>query len=113
MKEEEENYENMKQQLIEVTREKHFNLRKEDPKFQKVEKVKLEQEKIYLNRKENLLMKLHNNEQTLLKRQQQKKKDTEELKKINEQKQKRKDIVKENYLKKLEIRRKELSKKLK
>lgn len=103
----------MKQKLIEVTKEKHFTLRKEDPKFQKVERVKLEQEKIYLSRKEKLLLKLHSHEQTLLKRQQKREKETEELKRINEEKQKRKDIVKENYLKKLEARRKELSKKLK
>ena len=44
LKEEEENYEAMKQKLIEITKEKHYNERKEDSRFQKVEKVKLEHE---------------------------------------------------------------------
>ena len=34
----------MKQKLIEITKEKHYNERKEDSRFQKVEKVKLEHE---------------------------------------------------------------------
>jgi hypothetical protein len=59
------------------------------------------------------MIKFHHNDQIIKERQKERDKNTEELKKKNEQKQKRKDMIKEAYLQKLDSRRKELSDKLK
>jgi hypothetical protein len=59
------------------------------------------------------MIKFHHNDQIIKERQKERERNTEELKKKNEEKQKRKDLIKEAYLKKLDLRRKELSDKLK
>lgn len=113
LQDEEKNYENMKKELINMTKEKPLDQRPEDSKAKKLEKVKRECERRYQTRKENLLIKFHHNEEILKERQLKQQRETEELRKVNEIKQQRKEIVKQNYLNKLEKRRKELSKKLK
>ena len=80
LKEEEENYETMKQQLIEIKKQKITNQNPQDPKSLKIEKVKLEQEQIYLKRKENLLIKFHHNEEVLKERAKEREIETERLK---------------------------------
>jgi nucleolar protein involved in exit from mitosis len=108
LKEEEENYEKLISNRL-------FNNQvvRNNWKEAKRELVLKENEKRYKEQKENLMIKLHQNEEVLKERQKKREKEIEELKRINEEKQKRKEIVKENYLKKLEKRRQELSKKLK
>lgn len=110
LQDEEKNYENMKKELINMTKEKPLDQRPEDSKAKKLEKVKRECERRYQTRKENLLIKFHHNEEILRERQKKQQRETEELRKVNEIKQQRKEIVKQNYLNKLEKRRKELSK---
>ena len=113
LRDEEENYERMKQELIKIKTEKPFISHEENIKSDKIARVKRENELRYQTRKENMMLKLHHNEEILKQRQRKREKDTLELKKINEKKQLRKEVVKETYLKKLDSRRKELSKKLK
>lgn len=112
LKDEELNYDNMIKELIQHKKEKPKFEQDDDMRINKLERVKLENEKRYLTRKENLMIKFHHNEQVIKERQKEREKFTEELKKKNEEVQIRKDMIKENYLKKLEMRRQELSEKL-
>jgi predicted patatin/cPLA2 family phospholipase len=51
LKDEEENYENMKKELIQLTKEKPLFNKISDMETNKLERVKLESEKLYLIRK--------------------------------------------------------------
>jgi predicted patatin/cPLA2 family phospholipase len=51
LKDEEENYENMKKELIQLTKEKPLFKKDNDMETNKLERVKLESEKLYLIRK--------------------------------------------------------------
>lgn len=76
LKDEEEHYENMKREL--------GKLRKgivDSSRAEKLEKVKKHSERIYQTRKENLMIKLHHNEEILKERQRQRERHTEELRK--------------------------------
>ncbi|CAI2364648.1 unnamed protein product [Moneuplotes crassus] len=111
LQKEEQNYEKMKHDLILATTEKPFGHKKDetDPK----ERIKLQRERLYLQQKEDQLIKLHRNEEILKQRQKARQEATEQLKIANEEKNKRKEMVKQRYLKKLEQKRVQFSRKLK
>lgn len=113
MDREEQQYENMKKQLIEATKERGPNQARDQEKYNRIQKVKQEREKIYQNRKENLLLKLHHKEEIINQNEKEKKLKTEILKEINDFKQKRKEIHKEKFKKELEMRQEEMVNKLK